>query len=66
MAYAEDLKSFVLNGTCGFDPHPGHFFARIKLHRFGKVWFEECKRPIYFAGALTEPANQQGVATRAV
>jgi hypothetical protein len=20
-----DLKSFVLNGTCGFDPHPGHF-----------------------------------------
>ena len=24
MAYAEDLKSFVLNGTCGFDPHPGH------------------------------------------
>jgi hypothetical protein len=25
MAYAEDLKSFVLNGTCGFDPHPGHF-----------------------------------------
>jgi hypothetical protein len=26
MAYAEDLKSFVLNGTCGFDPHPGHQF----------------------------------------
>jgi hypothetical protein len=25
MAYAEDLKSFVLYGTCGFDPHPGHF-----------------------------------------
>jgi hypothetical protein len=21
---AQDLKSFVLNGTCGFDPHPGH------------------------------------------
>ena len=26
MAYAEDLKSFALNGACGFDPHPGHFF----------------------------------------
>jgi hypothetical protein len=24
MAYAGDLKSPVLNGTCGFDPHPGH------------------------------------------
>ena len=24
MAYAEDLKSFALNGACGFDPHPGH------------------------------------------
>ena len=25
MAYAGDLKSPVLYGTCGFDPHPGHF-----------------------------------------
>ena len=24
MAYAGDLKSLVLNGTCGFDSHPGH------------------------------------------
>ena len=24
MAYAGDLKSPVLYGTCGFDPHPGH------------------------------------------
>ena len=24
MAYAEDLKSSVPNGTCGFDPHPGY------------------------------------------
>ena len=31
MAYAEDLKSFVLNGTCGFDPHPGHFFMSSNL-----------------------------------
>ena len=23
-----DLKSFVLNGTCGFDPHPGHFIEK--------------------------------------
>jgi hypothetical protein len=28
MAYAEDLKSFVLNGTCGFDPHPGHLIQK--------------------------------------
>jgi hypothetical protein len=53
MAYAGDLKSPVLYGTCGFDPHPGHTFARIELHRFGKARFEEGKRPIYFAGALT-------------
>jgi hypothetical protein len=32
MAYAEDLKSFVLNGTCGFDPHPGHSFTRVSVH----------------------------------
>jgi hypothetical protein len=32
MAYAEDLKSFVLNGTCGFDPHPGHSSQQLKLH----------------------------------
>jgi hypothetical protein len=31
MAYAEDLKSFVLNGTCGFDPHPGHHHFRLEL-----------------------------------
>jgi hypothetical protein len=31
MAYAEDLKSFVLNGTCGFDPHPGHFHFALGL-----------------------------------
>jgi hypothetical protein len=24
MAYAEDLKSSVPHGICGFDPHPGH------------------------------------------
>jgi len=23
-AGVRDLKSFVLSGTCGFDPHPGH------------------------------------------
>ncbi len=26
-----DLNSFVLNGTCGFDPHPGHFHFALGL-----------------------------------
>ena len=37
MAYAEDLKSSVLNGTCGFDPHPGHFSYRLNLHQLGRA-----------------------------
>jgi hypothetical protein len=28
-AGVRDLKSFVLNRTCGFDPHPGHFIHEI-------------------------------------
>jgi 3-oxoacid CoA-transferase A subunit len=37
MAYAEDLKSFVLNGTCGFDPHPGHVL-KFKMSPKGKIY----------------------------
>jgi hypothetical protein len=39
MAYAEDLKSFVLNGTCGFDPHPGHqiFFKQHRSHVYTRA-----------------------------
>jgi hypothetical protein len=36
MAYAGDLKSPVPNGTCGFDPHPGHFSLRLKFHQFSE------------------------------
>ena len=28
-----DLKSFVLNGTCGFDPHPGHHHFSFPVAR---------------------------------
>jgi hypothetical protein len=37
MAYAEDLKSFVLNGTCGFDPHPGHFIPDTYVSEFSNT-----------------------------
>jgi hypothetical protein len=37
MAYAEDLKSFVLNGTCGFDPHPGHHYKSKSNHNFPAI-----------------------------
>jgi hypothetical protein len=38
MAYAGDLKSLVLNGTCGFDSHPGHHeFARNSKSIRGEI-----------------------------
>jgi 3-oxoacid CoA-transferase A subunit len=38
MAYAGDLKSPVLNGACGFDPHPGHSISREKMGQKNKVF----------------------------
>src|SRR5580692_357439 len=38
MAYAGDLKSPVLYGTCGFDPHPGHVQLWIEKIEFIRQW----------------------------
>jgi hypothetical protein len=47
MAYAEDLKSFVLYGTCGFDPHPGHLMQKT----YGALVFQGSLRNGHFCCA---------------
>jgi hypothetical protein len=44
-ADAKDLKSFVPEGTCGFDPRPGHHEnTNLSRFRFVERWRTACVR----------------------